>query len=159
MKIKLDLLDKFLEVSTIIGLIVLIAMPIYYYNSLPDSLPMHYGFDGKPDKFGIKTYIFVLPVIGMLLYLGFKLINRHPDKLNLGGITPSNPKKQYSIVAKAIRILSAIVIFLFIYINNSTFEIAIGNRETLGSHFILIFIILTSIIPLFFIYKSSENKE
>ena len=39
----------------------------WYYRALPESLPLHFDILGQPDRFGVRSEIFRLPAIGLLL--------------------------------------------------------------------------------------------
>ena len=47
--------------------LVIISIPWIYlaiiWNSLPDTIPVHFGLDGIPDRFGQKSEIFFIPII------------------------------------------------------------------------------------------------
>jgi uncharacterized membrane protein len=59
----------FVLVITIIPWIYLLSI----WNSLPESIPVHFGFNGTPDKYGAKNQIFLWPagctVLSVLVYL------------------------------------------------------------------------------------------
>ena len=47
--------------------LVIISIPWIYlaiiWNSLPDTIPVHFGLNGTPDRFGQKNEIFFIPII------------------------------------------------------------------------------------------------
>jgi uncharacterized membrane protein len=59
----------FVLVITIIPWIYLLSI----LNSLPERIPVHFGFNGTPDKYGPKNQIFIGPaicsVLSILIYL------------------------------------------------------------------------------------------
>ncbi len=60
-----------------VGCIIIIGMWIcstYYYNRLPDTIPIHYNTQGVVDGYGGKIYIFLYPAIATLLYVGMTLV-------------------------------------------------------------------------------------
>lgn len=44
---------------------------------LPDSIPTHLGVNGKPDQFGSKYFIFMFPVINILVGLSMLLVCKY----------------------------------------------------------------------------------
>jgi hypothetical protein len=38
------------------------AKPLYLYNKLPDTIPTHFDIAGKPDAWGAKSSLFLLPL-------------------------------------------------------------------------------------------------
>jgi uncharacterized membrane protein YhdT len=67
------------------------AVGLYAYFTLPERVPTHFGFSGKPDSFGTKSIFLLLPLafsIAPLIFLvvikyRFTLINRYPYLINL----------------------------------------------------------------------------
>ncbi len=97
-KLKVDTFDKVIELFGVIGLIILIALPIFYYNSLPETVPQHYGVSGEPDGFGGKENIWILPIIGIFIYAGLAILNKFPNILNYPkNITAESAVRQYRI--------------------------------------------------------------
>lgn len=45
-------------------------------NLLPDSIPMHYGIDGKADRYGSSFELFIYPLIMLAFCLFFDLMRR-----------------------------------------------------------------------------------
>lgn len=52
------------------------AMVGYYYQSLPGTIPTHYGLNGQPDAYGSKTVVLIEPVVLTLLVAGFMVALR-----------------------------------------------------------------------------------
>jgi len=38
------------------------------YSRLPERVPIHFGLDGKPDGWGVRSWIWLLPVVGLLAW-------------------------------------------------------------------------------------------
>ena len=54
-------------------------MPLFYamnvYDALPETIPIHFNFEGKPDGFGSKDTIYLAPIIlGLVGFFVFALI-------------------------------------------------------------------------------------
>lgn len=76
-------------------MLVLLALvwviSLYGYYTLPEQVPTHFGFSGKPDAVGSKeTFLFlpfafsIAPVVFLLvLRYRFSLINKYPYLVNL----------------------------------------------------------------------------
>lgn len=41
-------------------------------NFLPDTVPLHFGIDGNPDRFGSKYEMFMIPLVMLLLAASFQ---------------------------------------------------------------------------------------
>jgi uncharacterized membrane protein len=90
-------------------------LTIKNYKTLPQRIPVHFDLDGKADHFGNKAFIFLMPVMGMLLYLIFMYITRHPESSNFPvEITESNKEAQFLIMTIFLRWILMLVLFIFL---------------------------------------------
>jgi hypothetical protein len=65
-------LDRLVHVLLAMGLSLNLALFAYigwHYRALPESLPLHFDILGQPDRFGVRSEIFKLPAIGLLLLI------------------------------------------------------------------------------------------
>lgn len=56
----------------LISLLVLVLNVIicaYYYNQLPETIPIHFNFQGDVDGHGSKSSLFGIPGIGLFIFL------------------------------------------------------------------------------------------
>jgi uncharacterized membrane protein len=59
--------------------LLILSMPLFYamyvYDALPETIPIHFNYEGKPDGFGSKDYIYLAPIIlGAVGFFVFALI-------------------------------------------------------------------------------------
>jgi len=62
--------DRLVHVLLALGLLLNLALFAYIgwrYRALPESLPLHFDILGQPDRLGVRSEIFKLPAIGLLL--------------------------------------------------------------------------------------------
>jgi uncharacterized membrane protein len=52
--------------ASAIAAILAIAITASLYGKLPDSIPIHWGLTGKPDRFGPAYTIFLLPALALV---------------------------------------------------------------------------------------------
>ncbi|MFB0534388.1 MAG: DUF1648 domain-containing protein [Anaerolineae bacterium] len=67
---KVEGLDRLVHVLLVLGLLLNLALFAYVgwrFRALPESLPLHFDILGQPDRFGVRSEIFKLPAIGLLL--------------------------------------------------------------------------------------------
>ncbi len=82
---------KIMIVLIMLGLLSIWIIAIYTYYTLPQEVPAHFGFSGKPTRYGDKFTFLILPPalsIGPVIFLlltkyRFTLINKHPYLVNL----------------------------------------------------------------------------
>jgi len=77
-KLEKDVLDQFLEAIAFVSLIVLVIIPIVYYYQLPEKIPLHFGADGTADRFGDRSSIWLVPIIGCIMVIGLFMLNKRP---------------------------------------------------------------------------------
>jgi len=152
-------LDYALEGLAVFSLLLLFVVDALNYGQLSEQIPTHYNFNGSPDGFGSKITLWVLPVVGLVLYIFMTLINRLPESFNyLVKITPENAAFQYTLATRLIRTMKAFVMLLFAFLVWRTISIVNGEAEGLGSWPLLVVVSVTLGTTFFIILKSSANK-
>jgi len=152
LKLAMGPADLILEILAIVSLLCFIGFMAYHYATLPETVPTHFDASGKPDDYGSKTTLLILPVIALVIYSILSLIGRIPEKLNYPvKITPANSRRQYTLGIRLIRYLKLAIVLMFFFISYKTVMIALGNSSGLGIWFlpVLIGIILMPIIIYF----------
>ena len=66
----------------LMGLLCLVNLAghLYFYPSLPDTVPIHWGFDGQPDGWGGKSSILVPASLPFAMLLLFAVLPRMDPK-------------------------------------------------------------------------------
>jgi uncharacterized membrane protein len=109
-------------------LIALWILPLYFYHRLPDQVPVHFNLGGDADRWGNRTMLWLLPILGTLIYGVLGWLSTRPEQLNyLQKITPENAARQYAQgiwVLQMVRFL-ALTVFVFVMVN--TLRIALGH--------------------------------
>lgn len=86
-----------------------------YYKSLPQTIPIHFDFDGKADNFGSKKYSFLMPVLITALYFLFAFVIRSPEFSNYPvKITAENQDAQFLIMEIFLRWLFVLISLIFL---------------------------------------------
>ena len=153
-KIEPEPIDKIIEWLGVLGLLLLIGLPLYYFDQLPETIPRHFGADGKPDAFSGKEIIWTLPVIGFAMYAGLFWLNRYPHIFNYPQkVSQQNARRLYTVGKRMIRTLNTLITGLFAYITYSTIQVALGNQSGLGSWFLPVFLILTLGTTAYFLFR------
>ena len=159
-KLQLTLSDKIIEVTSYVALFAFWLMNIFSFSTLPENIPTHYNGMGEVDSYGPKTTIFLLPVLGTVLFTFLTYIIKKPETFNYTvEITEENALEQYTNSTKLIRFMKLALIILFIVIDYKTIETARDNSDGLGKWFLPFTIALIFIPVLFSVYKSFSKKE
>lgn len=130
-------MERFFETAAILGVIVGFGLLIRYWSVLPDLVPRHFGLDGRPDAYSGKDILLLLPIIGVIFYLGLTVLGRFPHVLNYPWkITSMNAYRQYYLARMLIVSLKAEMIWVFTYIEIIQIRTALNQAEGLGPAFI-----------------------
>jgi len=89
---------------------LIMSLPWIYlatiWNSLPQTIPTHFGINGFPDKFGQKNEILLVPlifsIIGIVIYFIFRNLHR------------IDPKKKYKDSTSVLMTKMSVVIIFFL---------------------------------------------
>ena len=157
--IKPQPVDLLIELLGLASLLMLLILPFLYMNRLPDEVPVHYDISGQADKYGTKGSIWILPLVGLLFFAGFSVLNRFPHVFNYPvRVSEENAERLYRIGTRTIRILKTLLVTMFLYINANTIYTAMGNSQ--GTNRIIIpgFIFLILVLTGAMIYKMIRNK-
>ncbi|MBV8328163.1 DUF1648 domain-containing protein [Chryseobacterium sp.] len=131
-------------------------LTIKHYNDLPQRIPIHFNIIGKANRFGDKMYSFFIPVLGLLLYLVFLYITRHPENSNFPvTVTEHNRALQYSMMKIYLRCLLVLVILTFLNTQDYVFRYSPENNiKPRVPIFITVLAIIISVLVMFIISNS-----
>jgi uncharacterized membrane protein len=88
---------------------------IKHYKTLPQTIPVHFDFDGKADNFGSKKYSFLMPVLATAFFILFVFTIRDPESANFPvKITKENEWVQFLIMKIFIRWLFVLITLIFL---------------------------------------------
>lgn len=142
--VKLTAFDYLIEIIGIIGVISLFVLTIYFFNDLPPQIPKHFNALGQVDAYGNRGTIWLLPIVGLVLYTGLTVLNKFPFLYNYPAkVTTENAEKLYTLGTRTIRLLKLIVILLFVFLNFKTIEIALNRSTEIGKFFLPVFLAIT----------------
>ena len=115
LKTKIGKTDITIEAIAVTGLIATWVFLLIIYPVLPETIPTHFGVQGKADGWGSKAGIFLLPCISTALFTCLSVLNKYPHKFNYPvKVTVENAIHLYQKGTRLIRILKAIVVLIFL---------------------------------------------
>ncbi len=157
LNIQKEPVDKALELAGVIGVIVMIALPLYYWPDIPDIVPTHFNAAGQPDDFGSKWSMVVLPIIGALLVLGLYWINKYPHKFNYPQkVTEANAHNQYRMASRLIRVVGTMVALSFAYLTYTVIHTSLGTLNGPGKYFVIFCTVSLLIVPVIYLILSRQ---
>lgn len=159
LKLKLQSFDYILELLALLALVCLIIMPFYFYHDLPEKIPGHFNAMGLPNAFGQKNFVWILPVLGFILYVWLTLINKVPHLMNYPvKVTDENAERLYTLGTRTIRMLKVLIISMFVYIVYKIIKISLHESAGLGKYFLFLFLIIIFTVIVIMIFKMVRNK-
>ena len=142
--------DKIIGGIGFTAILLSIGLPIFYYSSLPDIIPTHYGFSGEADGFGGKSTIWRSSIIGLITYISMILIIKYIPVIGKTSLSTNSSeekipmtKEQIRITKKMLGILNTLIACTSAYIQYITSQTAFGYTGGLGSYFIIVLLLLT----------------
>ena len=78
--------------------------PILAWSTLPEQVPMRFGWDGEPTAFAHRATVWILPVLGTILFAMLEGLARVPHIHNYGKrLTPDNKDRLYAASSRLLR--------------------------------------------------------
>ncbi|GAB4138854.1 MAG: DUF1648 domain-containing protein [Ignavibacteriales bacterium] len=158
-KINLSEFDRKLELTGLFLLIVLWVVSFFIFKITQGEIPTHFDFSGNADNYGSRNSIFLLPVIGTLLFLLMTWLNKYPHKFNYTiKITTENAEIQYSLATRLIRWMKIVILLIFILITLFTYSVAVGGESKYGVLLLPVIFILSSAPVIIYLVKAAKKK-
>lgn len=150
--------DRFLEFSGWVILAVVWGFVSYSYSSMPDTIPTHFNASGRPDGFGSKISIFLLPAIATVFYVGLTILNKYPHFFNYPReVTSENAMVLYRRATALIRYLKLGLVLLFGFITYKTIRISSGSEKDIGSWVLPVVLLLSLSFIVYTIRAFTKN--
>ncbi|MCB0635323.1 MAG: DUF1648 domain-containing protein [Lewinella sp.] len=145
------------EKLAIATLILLCLIPLFYFMSLPDRIPLHFDGTGTPDSWGSRYTIFILPGIAVVMYFLLSLFGKQHDMMNFPiQRTPENEEALIQLTRLQLRYTKVILHLLFIYLVWGIIRMSLEQADTLAMWPVFIFIGLILLMVLY--YYREANK-
>lgn len=121
------------------------------YKALPETIPTHFDFYGKADRFGNKKYFYLMPAVLTIIYFLFVFLIRSPESANYPiPITEGNENAQFLIMGIFMRWLFVLISLIFLnsqdYMLRYSFSDTAKPRVAFST---LLFSIIGSLVVLF----------
>jgi uncharacterized membrane protein len=142
--------EQALVALSVVALVALIVTTAYWWAALPATIPTHFGIDGKPNAYGSKNSIWLLPGILLAITVAFSLLSRYPWLFNYPvTITEENAERQYHRGRVLLAVINAGLALLFVVIQWQTIQVSRGAATSLGAFFSLPYVIaFIALVPI-----------
>ena len=159
-KVAITKFDKILEISAVLLLLFFWIFILIHFKNLPKIIPIHFNGSGTVDGFGPRASVFVLPIIGTILYIGLTVLQKHPQYSNYPiKITQENAQYQYANATKMLRVLKIIILVIFFVIDYFTILTVAGKEDGLGKWFLPFTFGILFVPIIYFLIQSSKLKR
>ncbi len=109
--------ERIVEAFAFLILLLSFSHAVSVWSDLPETVPMHFRFDGTPDGWGSKYSIFWLLGVLCVVYAGLTLLTRFPHMYNYPWeITAENAERQYTLARSFVRWIKLEVVMIFSYV-------------------------------------------
>ncbi|MFJ7733249.1 DUF1648 domain-containing protein [Lysinibacillus sp. NPDC097231] len=129
------------------GLFVLsILYIIVMWGKLPEEIPAHFNSAGEVNRWGSKMELFILPFIGIFLWILMGLLEKAPHMHNYPArLNENNVEAFYLNSRKILNQVKNICLLIFAGISIQMVRISLGEVETIGWWFLPVVLIVTAI--------------
>lgn len=130
-------LDTLLEIVAGLGILGHVVILLKWWPVLPARVPTHFGLAGLPDAWGGKESLFILPAVGLFIYLLLTILSRFPHVYNyMCKLHEKNVEQQYRLARSLLLWMKTEIVWLFAYIEWMTILSALEQRLGLGAAFL-----------------------
>jgi uncharacterized membrane protein len=133
--------DVIVEALSLLALAATVGLVAFHWSALPDRIPHHFDLAGRPDAWGGKWILLLLPAMSLILYTALTGVGRYPHRFNyVWPITPQNAAGQYRIAISMLAMLKVLIAILFAYVTWMTIRTATGESAGIGRMFLPLFL-------------------
>jgi uncharacterized membrane protein len=151
--------DTMLETAGWLALLLLWGLAVYYHRTLPSIVPTHFNGAGQVDAHGPKGTIFILPIVGSVLFASMTVLNKFPHIFNYPvTITAANAPAQYALATRLLRFLKLSIVALFCALVAFIHRATIGEAGGIPGWFLPLIIGVCLLPTGYYLYKTFQAK-
>ena len=122
-----------LETASVLMIAATFGALILTWNRLPPTVPIHFNFSGKPDAWGSRAVMWILPAMAAALYAAITWAARLPQKFNYPvKISPRNAQRQYAIAVAMMRWIKAVLAAMVLVLTVQAIRVSLGSIDNIG---------------------------
>jgi uncharacterized membrane protein len=128
LSIRMTRFEKVIKVLSVSLIVIMFFTIFYQWSNLPNNVPIHFNTEGNVDGWGSRGSLWILPMIGLILFVMMSILERFPHIYNYPVmITEKNAPKLYLEARRMLIILEFEMLLLFSYISWGTVQAAFGK--------------------------------
>lgn len=113
-------MNRIKNLSTLICIIMIITYAVHLfiiYQSLPEIIPSHFDFMGRPDSYGNRLQLIAEPLIALMIVVIMELVCHFPSMWNYPvELTEENREFLFGVTLIMVSIIKVIITALLLYI-------------------------------------------
>jgi hypothetical protein len=159
LKIGMTLADKFMEIVVLLVLIAFWIVTFLKFQELPVTPGANRPLETDAGNIDAKGWMFFLPVICSVFYLGMTILNKYPHMFNYPTkITNQNAEEKYAVATRLIRYLKFILVPAFFLVAWLSSPKANQSLSGLVPWFLLLFAGLIYVPMVYAIFKLLKSR-
>jgi uncharacterized membrane protein len=152
-------LENLLDFGVVASLVYVWGLLFIEWNVLPDKIPTHFGALGNPDGWGSKSTLFMLPCISTALSILLSVVSYFPNLANFPWpITEANAVAQYRNIRSMLAWLKLEIVWIFVYLEWGTIQVAQRNKEGLNPTFLFLTLAIIAITIAMHLIKGYKSR-
>ena len=130
-------LEHFEQAAALLVLVLWLTYVAQAWSSLPERVPVHFGPHGQVDRWGGRSNMLLLPVLGTISYALFSLLERVPHIYNYPvRVTEQNAAELYLAGRRLLLGVKLILVSSFAYLFYASVHVARGEADALSPWFV-----------------------
>jgi hypothetical protein len=140
-------------------LLLAFAVPWIAGWPVPDEAPRHFGFDGRPDRWGSPAVLMLLPLMALLMGGGLLVLARFPHVYNYPvALTGENASRQYRLGRRLVLAMASVISAVYLYIHIGSWRVAAGVQPGLSPLFLVAALLtVATIITAYFVAATRKR--
>ncbi|MFD1141637.1 DUF1648 domain-containing protein [Larkinella insperata] len=106
--------ERLLNVLALLLIIGQLALIFGYYPQLPETIPVHFGLAGKPDRWGGRGNLFVVPGLSVFFFVLFWGIRQIPAEFYNQPV-PQTPENRDRLVRNTHQMLAMLLFVVMVF--------------------------------------------
>ncbi|MFI8575331.1 DUF1648 domain-containing protein [Rossellomorea aquimaris] len=130
----------------------------YLWSEIPDTIAIHFS-KGEPDQWGSKYFLFIMPIVSILIWFFIGLLAKKPEKLNYVNLTEENKKVQYVKAEKVMVFIQYMGAVTIIFANEAFLRNAVGMESGFPFSIAIVLLAICFMAPIYHLFWAATLKN
>ncbi len=128
--------ERVFDVISVMALVMIVGVVAFHWGDLPDRIPRHFGITGKPDRWGGKGSLLILPFAALVASGLLTFAGRNQSMINLPMTVDRDDPEVQAVLRSMAGCLKAVLLLVFLYLTIASVLTAAGQAQGLGRAFL-----------------------